>query len=243
MSRKINIINFDDVVNEPKKKFNIPQFEFPLSMIINGSRNSGKTNLLINMLIGENGNPLFYYDKIYILSLSKSQKKYQFIKDYYDELAEEATKEMMKKKGKKKEEEVTTMNGNRMKKKEEDFKVESILTLTDNWEELPKPDASKPSTENVIIIFDDVLTMYERQTGFRHYVDYLYIAGRHFGYSPCFLTQSYCELSPTLRKNSTHTIIVGMPTRPLVNTLASSIPICDYKIYKDIFKKHIEFPF
>ena len=86
--------------------------------------------------------------------------------------------------------EVVTMDGRRQTKKGEEIKVESILSLTDNWEDLPKPEDIKISDdedpENILVIFDDALVMYEKNAKFRAYVDKLYIAGRHFFISPMF---------------------------------------------------------
>lgn len=251
-TRKVNIINFDSIVNEAQPKFNVPQLKSPNSIIINAPRQSGKTNLLLNLLVGENGEPLLYYDKIYLMSLSKSQKKYQFLKNYFEELAEEASVEMNKRKKRNNNDdtEVKTLNGGKINnsKKDENVKVESILKITDKWEDLPQMEHKEDNDEegeHVLVIFDDVLKLYDRDTKFRNYVDTLYIAGRHSKnpISPCFITQSYCDLDSTLRKNTSHTFLLGFATRPLLNVLAGAIPICDYKVWSSIFKKHIEYPY
>lgn len=220
-------------------------------MIINAPRQSGKTNLLLNLLVGEDGDPLIYYDKIFILSLSKSQKKYQFLVEYFKEIAAEATAELKKKKKGNTDRDVPLLGTGKTTgvKQEENFEVDSILTITDDWKELPqmeqKNDNDDEEGEHYLIIFDDVLKLYDKNPQFRNYVDTLYIAGRHSKnpLSPCFITQSYCDLDPVLRKNTSHTFLLGFATRPLLNVLAGAIPLCDYKTYSKIFKEHIDYPY
>lgn len=249
--KRINIINFDSIVNETPPKYNVEQLKSPNSIIINAPRQSGKTNLLLNLLVGENGDPLLYYDKIFIMSLSKTQKKYKFLVDYFEELAEETNKELNKKKNKNDDSQNKTLNNTMQKNKninEEQTKVKSILSITNKWEELPQMEERKHDDneegEHYLVIFDDVLKLYDKDAKFRNFVDTLYIAGRHSRnpISPCFITQSYCDLDSSLRKNTSHTFLLGFATRPLLNTLAGAIPICDYKTYRDIFKKNIDYP-
>lgn len=249
MTKKISIINYDDLVGEDAKPYNIPQIPSPFSMILNGTRGTGKTNLVTNMLLGVDGSePLLYYDKVYILSLSKGQKKYAFIQSYFDEVKEEIEKEMNKKKKKGKNENVDMkmMNGsikNTKNKKDEKIEIDDICTMTDDWRELPRMEDftdKEPNKDHIIIIMDDVITLYEKDKAFANYVKKLYVAGRHQRLSPVFLTQSYCMLENAIRMNSTMNIFVGRPTRNLLMTISMIIPILDYKGYKELFGEYIE---
>ena len=239
MKKRINIINYDSIVKEPEPKFHVEQLKSPFSGIISAPRASGKTNFLINALIGEDGEPLFYYDKLFILSLSKSQRKYKFLVDYFQELADDISQQINKKKR-------NDYNDYNDKDKEPDVKIESILTITSDWRDLPKMEHREEDDdeegEHHLYIFDDVLKLYDVDKEFRTFCDLLYIAGRHSKnpISPLFLTQKYTELDSTLRGNSTANFFMGFPTRSLLNVIAASIPICDYRMYKEIFKENIQ---
>ena len=84
----IKIINYDTIVNQghytqPNSPFGI---QHPSRVLMSGSSSSGKTNILLNILLN---NDLLYYDKIYIYSLSINQPKYQYLIDKIEKVCEE----------------------------------------------------------------------------------------------------------------------------------------------------------
>jgi len=83
-----DIINFDNITelnenketHEQRSKF-MPKHPFRLLMV--GGSGSGKTNVLINMLVR-----YLNYDKIYIYAKELQQSKYQWLKNFYESIEE-----------------------------------------------------------------------------------------------------------------------------------------------------------
>ena len=85
---KLNIINFDKLASKSKSEIKyknkhpmLPQH--PFRLLINGSSGSGKTNLLMNMILR-----WLYFDKLYVFSKHLEQPKYVKIQEFFDDVAE-----------------------------------------------------------------------------------------------------------------------------------------------------------
>lgn len=225
---EIKIINYDSIVGEDSRMSNIQMIKIPNSMCIIAPRASGKTNLLLNLLIGSGNGPLIYYDKIYIFSPTKQQNKYKFLIEYFN-MVDEMIKDNMKK----------------TKNKYEDGKT---LTITNDYNLLPQieSDDKKTKTQNKInklVIMDDAITLMNRDKTFYSLVEKYYVLGRHQFITPCFLSQSYTELEPIIRTNSLLNIFMGYPTRNLLMDISRYFPIMDYKGWKQCFNENINSSF
>lgn len=79
-NQSLSVINLDDIVDVEKKKVQKHGILLPSSIrcIICGPSNSGKTNVIISLLLNSNG---LRFKNIYIYSKSLYQPKYEFLKD------------------------------------------------------------------------------------------------------------------------------------------------------------------
>lgn len=82
----MHIINFDekpDKATEKQKSWLVPD---PLRCLLIAPAGSGKTNLLLNILMDDN---IWRYDRLYVYSKTVNQPKYQLLKDFFDAIEEE----------------------------------------------------------------------------------------------------------------------------------------------------------
>lgn len=78
----MDIINYDFIKKEDNKK-NIFAPSHPFRMLICGVSGSGKTNVLINLILN-----YLIYDKIYIYSKHLEQDKYKLLKNFFETIEE-----------------------------------------------------------------------------------------------------------------------------------------------------------
>ena len=78
----MELFNFDDVTKKTKeKKKNIFIPDSPFRMLISGGSGSGKTNVLVNLIVN-----YLSFDKIYINTKHLHQEKYEFLRNFFNEI-------------------------------------------------------------------------------------------------------------------------------------------------------------
>ena len=167
-------------------------FDISFKLLINGkSQLSGKTTIILNLLLNEN---FPYHDKfdgddIMVVSNNALDNKL----------------DMMCKK-------LDIPDGNRM-----EFDEDALEIIYENWEEEfheETMDGGKPS--NKLIIFDDCgysgsLKNYKKQ----NIMDKLVCNGRHAGISQIYTSQRFSQISTCLRTNLTAAILFNTSAKEL----------------------------
>jgi len=81
MSEEFEIVNFDDICtdkNDRKKKKCIHMPNHPFRMLMIGGSGSGKTNILMNMIVR-----YLDFDKIFIYTKHLDQDKYKWLQNFF----------------------------------------------------------------------------------------------------------------------------------------------------------------
>lgn len=128
------MINFDDLIQEDYKiksvNSNPLTVQHPARCIIVGASGTGKTNLLLNLLL--NKEMKMDYNRIYVIVKDRNEDKYRFLQDYFTDIENtvyEKTKDHL-----------------------------TLLTIVDDLNEVPDLDKDIDANRQNVLIFDDVVT-------------------------------------------------------------------------------------
>lgn len=217
----MNIINYDDFIDKSNEKYRIEDIKGCHRTLICGASGSGKTNILLNLIIKN-----LYYNNIFIFSKSlKSDKKYEILRVYFDEI-------------KKKVDKLNKTNAEDIKEGIKD-KIEFNYDLTDDVSKMPNIETLNKKLYNLFIFDDGVIEM-QNNKSFSSYIKTLYTRGRHLNLSTIFISQKYDTFIPTIvRENCTHLIMFGA-NQPMttINSLRSILPY-EFNDIRNLFKKNL----
>lgn len=146
--------------------------------LIVGASQSGKTNLMVNLLI--HPKLKLNYDKIYVVCPTGHDKKYQWLYQWFEDkrLAIEAHYD-------------------------EPGTTDPIMEMLDHPDQLPDLNTFDPN-QHTVIIFDDCLTLDQKA---QQIISTLWVRGRHYGITSFYLAQSYYRVPKLMRENTVYFII------------------------------------
>ena len=181
-AKPVEIVNLDcPKYNKSKaRNANINLPKHPFRAVFVGSSNSGKTNVLVNLMLKH-----LAFDKCFIICPNASiQPKYLLLKDKMAEVDEAVKKQLLKK--------VAEYNRTHKTKKIDPDLVE-VDPICEFHEEMPLDllDQLDPKNQNLVIFDDCVLANKSEQK----IIDDLYVKGRHRNTSVISLVQSFYRAS------------------------------------------------
>jgi hypothetical protein len=197
----ITIFDWEDCV-KPNNHEMLPNTVFRCLLI--GESNSGKTNLLLNLLLNDGW---LDYNNLILVGASLSQGKYKVIIDGFSNgLNKEAVRTLFSKQQKIKqlsnklqlnESEIIRITGSGLK-------LNNTITIKyyDSNDTIPSP-AELDKNLKTIIVFDDCVEN-RNQEAQRSY----FTRGRHQGCTVFYLSQSYFQLDRRLIRNNTNFLIL-----------------------------------
>jgi hypothetical protein len=199
---------------EPRMIFNHhPNIPSSFRMLIIGSSGSGKTCLLLNMLL----EPKFLdYNNLIIFTMTPLQQEYQFIKHgFQNNLTKESVASILLNQDQFKGIPIPQL----MKKYSELHKENGSIsvTLTDKINELIPPD-KLDKTKKHLIIFDDCITNTNQKN-----LSAYFNKGRHNSCNSIYLSQSYFALDNIIRLNSNILILFKLNQRNKTDVFNSVI--------------------
>ena len=187
----VQIINFDDYVNENKTEHNknwpyIP--DHPYRILIIGGSGSGKTNALLNLI-----NNQLDIDKIYLSAKDPCEEKYQFLIN------------------KKQSTGLKHFNDHKA------F-IQYSNDIEGVYQNIEEHNIDKK--RKILIVFDDMIADMINNKIINPVVRELFIRGRKLNISIAFITQSYFKVPKDVRLNSTHFFIIKIPNKRELQQIA-----------------------
>lgn len=191
------IVNYDlkssGGVKHRNRSLLMPQWPFRMAVV--GASGSGKTNLVMNMLLEEG---MLCYDRLYVVSPSLEQDKYQHLQETFEgrdaKVRAKAVRELKARKAS--EEQI----------EEAVAKLEPSGYFYDTVDEL-NFDSFDPQYQNLVVLDDIMLDKKQDQ-----YVN-LFSRGRHFNTSVMYLSQSFFRIPKTIRDNCSCMALFSMSRR------------------------------
>lgn len=168
---KLPIINYDAYINKPKYNNTnplAPQYQF--GCIISGRSGTGKTNVLLNLLIN-----YLDYDELYIFLKDADEDKYQFLIEFCEEL-------------KKKRANTKDVNG-----KPNAFHY----LISDDMDEIPDVNDLEDPSKQRIFVFDDLINEKNQKSiedisirGRKRNISWFYLAHKFYKIPPMIREQA-----------------------------------------------------
>lgn len=189
------IINFDLICGSDFSTSQSSKYDFkqPFRMLIVGPSGSGKSNVLINLLIR-----YLKYTELYIYCKHKDEKKYQFIEWFFEQVRKNEALKLSKKE---KCEYEQALNS-----------IPSFCHVSDNLSEL-NIDNFDSNEENVIVIDDFVLEANQKN------VIEMFISGRHKNCSIIYISQTYYRIPKDIRINCSYLLLFNIPSTNELNMI------------------------
>ena len=229
----MDIINFDDrkfdVIDADSYRnasIYLPQAcRRGYRMLINGFSGSGKTNLLMNLLVSNKG---LQYDRIFIVSPSINyQNKYLHLRDVMERY-DQAKLDLAEKTLRKPENADLKLDDLDLNIPTAQF-FESTEEMKDSGFDID----NLPEGKVYIAIFDDVL-LDKNQT---EYIS-LFSRGRQRGINCIYLSQRYYNVPKMIRANLSHCILYrGMGNSELLSVMRDLCPELDKKEARKIYNE------
>jgi hypothetical protein len=156
---------------------------WPFRMLISGSSGSGKTNMLVNLLIGDKLESMFHrHDKgdryikcndVILIGKHLNEPKWRIVRDFYDILAKD-------------------------KKNSEDVTFRAFPPS-----EIPDPSEFDPERAT-IVVFEDLVT---EPKNVQNKIEPYFTHGRHSNVSAVYVTQRFYKAPIMIRENLTHIVL------------------------------------
>lgn len=226
------IVNFDPVVKKYESKKIIPKSKYspkqPFRAVLSGMSSSGKTNFLLNMIFNE-----LSFDKIIIYSPSIYQSKYKFLVDKFNDIYEKQQEMLVKMLEKEEAVQDKRKKKNRTKLDVIEKRLNGLDRILEVYDD-PKSikDVEDYEDDKVyIIIYDDLMVCSRKAMDT---MSMMWSRGRHKNLSLFFLTQSFCNISTIIRKNSNIFSFHGVPLPLDIAIIHNRLPI---KLDKETFEK------
>jgi len=211
---KIQIENFDKVVeNYMKKDPQSPISNNPLlwkrnfRLLICGASDSGKTNLLLQLLIGE----LLHYDRLFVFSKTLDQDKYVFLQQFFQDLFEQTKIELHKKLK-------STKSGKFGFTSVDIESLEPTARFFCNTDEMPNIDEIDSSTKS-LFVFDDCMVGAQKR-----FIE-IFSLGRNRNISAIYISQYFYQCPLLVRQNCSHFAMFGQPSKRQIQLLYRDLPI------------------
>lgn len=216
---KLPIIDFDTIIPKDKaiNEFeNVPQAYFRL--VISGASGTGKTNLLLNMILN-----YMYFDALYIYYKNINEDKYQVLNNMIKVINEELAIERRKiadAKG--------LDYGDVIDPKDKiihiGHKIEDIIPLK-TFEE----DANLRAMQKIIVI-DDFLAEKEQSV-----IENYYIYSRKLNFSCVYIGQTFHSIPKVIRSNSSDVIFMKHPKREVGEISKTYSGVLDSLQFRKLF--------
>jgi hypothetical protein len=189
-----------------------------LRMCVIGGSGTGKTSFLVQFITR-----FLRVDKIYLCAKHLEQPKFQWMKEFYNEIEQNITAKLRK------------------KKKNSNVTYKIIETWTNDLNEMPSVDELDKTKKNVVI-FDDCLFVPDKTEKIPTY----FVRGRHHGASVFFLSQSFFAIPRKVRLNTNFYTIFNLPSMTEVSRIqretASDLDKKDFiQLFRTALSDHIKF--
>jgi hypothetical protein len=196
---------------------NIPMlFDLPMRLLINGRSGSGKSNMLVNLLLNDNYpyKRLFDGDNIYLFSPEISgDRKLSILKEELDIPDENAF---------------------------EALDDELLSDLYDGLvEDYKEKISDKEKPENVLIVIDDFSSSGAMSSKRFNKVSQIFCNGRKFLISIVVLQQSYLHTNKTIRENATGLILFNTSQRALETIEGDNNYLKSKKQFLKMFRENV----
>ena len=147
---------------------------WPFRLLVSGSSDSGKTTMIMNLLMGnkkikEDGERYILCNDVVLIGKHLDEPKWGIVRDFYNELAEEG----------------------------EDV---SFTSLPATAEAIPDVEDFDPNCTTVVV-FENLMNMPRKIQ--EHIANY-FSSGRHSNISPIYVSQRFFLTPKTIRKNITY---------------------------------------
>ena len=170
------IYNIDEY--QPLEKGNEFSPQWPFRMVVAGSSDSGKTTMIINLLIGtkkvdmKNGSRYILCNDVVLFAKFPDEPKWNIVRDFYDEISKDPDSEF----------------------------YEDVSFKVLPYDDIPDPETFDPS-RSTIVIFEDL--MHEPKK-IQDKIAQYFTHGRHRNISPIYATQRFFAVPKTIRDNVTY---------------------------------------
>ena len=188
-----------------KKRHNSPLLPSNIRGLIIGKSNSGKTVLLLNLLLQE---CWLDYDHLYIYGNSLHQKEYQVLqKGFQEGLSKRQLSNLFQKQQVLQKENISPFQ---VIEEYSGIREGGIkVTFYENCEDIPDPKNLNPNVKNLLILDDCYLGKQSKPEAY-------YTRGRHNNCDIFYISQNYFRLPrQSIRENSNFIILFEQDTRNL----------------------------
>jgi len=177
----MKFLNFDEfmVPNDDRSANHWAIWPHPSRVLVIGGSNCGKTNAILNVLT-----QYAKYDKLHVYTASDKQDKYQFLKDFFDDVK-------------------ARMALNASDDDDEEKEIEDVMDIHNSLDDLPNVgdlDAGKKH----IVLFDDL--NFAKAPDQQKMLEY-FSKGRHNNVTPIYIAQSYFSIPKPIRLNASHIML------------------------------------
>ena len=170
------VYNIDEY--QPSNRGNEFSPLMPFRMVVAGSSDSGKTTMIVNLLIGtkkvdkKNGSRYILCNDVVLFAKFPDEPKWNIVRDFYNEISKDPDSEF----------------------------YEDVSFKVLPYDDIPDPETFDPS-RSTVVIFEDL--MHEPKK-IQDKIAQYFTHGRHRNISPIYVTQRFFAVPKTIRDNVTY---------------------------------------